>query len=144
MSLTSPDPARWYARRAAILALPEAKGQEDLAKHLNASTDMTVEEVRAALRNESARKAAPAPTPEATTGEDWNTLVAQAEVRRAEAARQADLDRRSAGSQVAAPEHLGSRLVGSRLGSAPGSSDGRRVDLSAMMLERFKDRGPRG
>lgn len=36
-------------RRTAIMALPEAKGREALADHLHASTDMTVEQVKATL-----------------------------------------------------------------------------------------------
>lgn len=56
-------------RRAAIMALDEAKGRETLADHLYASTDMGVDAVKAAL---SAAPAPEAPKPEAakmtTTG----------------------------------------------------------------------------
>lgn len=56
-------------RRAAIMALDEAKGREALADHLYASTDMGVDAVKAAL---SAAPAPEAPKPEAakmaTTG----------------------------------------------------------------------------
>jgi len=37
------------ARIAAIAALPEAKGQEDLALRLTMTTDMTVDQVKTAL-----------------------------------------------------------------------------------------------
>jgi ClpP class serine protease len=50
-------------RRTAIMALPEAKGREALADHLHASTEMTVDQVKAALAAAPAAQAQ-APVPE--------------------------------------------------------------------------------
>lgn len=46
----------YMARRATILALPEAKGREDLALHLLSSTNgaMSVEQIRVALQRQPA------------------------------------------------------------------------------------------
>lgn len=49
-------------RRAAIMALPEAKGREALAEHLHASTEMTVEQVKSALAAAPAVQTEPQPS----------------------------------------------------------------------------------
>jgi hypothetical protein len=56
------------ARIAVIVALPEAAGREALATHLATSTDMTVDQVRAAL--------AAAPIDSATISAMWSSALA--------------------------------------------------------------------